>query len=371
MRGGLNPYEDFDAFLAQARNPDLRFIVSNTTEAGIVYTGQDRLEDRPQASFPGKLTRLLYERWQAGLPGLIMLPVELIDNNGGELHTCVLKTAEQWKLPAAFMTWLEQENVFASTLVDRIVTGYPRQEAQALCEELRYEDKLLVAAEPFALWVIEGPASIAKALPLDRAGLPVVFTDNVKPYKMRKVRVLNGAHTSMVLAAYLCGLDTVGECMADPLVRSYLLHILDQEILPTLPKDLEETQAFASAVVERFENPFNRHLLMSIALNSVSKFRARVLPSIHAYAGQFGKLPPALTFSLAALLAFYRAGTRAKDGAYTVADDAPVLAAFDATRGEAPRTAGPEAAGQRGFLGRGPLRGGRPVRSGNGGSGND
>ncbi|HML48669.1 MAG TPA: tagaturonate reductase, partial [Clostridia bacterium] len=186
VRGGLNPYEDFDAFLAQARNPDLRFIVSNTTEAGIVYTGQDTPEDKPQASFPGKLTRLLYERWQAGLPGVIMLPVELIDDNGGELRECVFKTAEQWKLPAAFMAWLEQENVFASTLVDRIVTGYPRPEAQALCEELGYEDGLLDVAEPFALWVIEGPASIAKALPLDRAGLPVVFTDNVKPYKMRK-----------------------------------------------------------------------------------------------------------------------------------------------------------------------------------------
>lgn len=342
VRGGLNPYADFDAFLAQARNPDLRFIVSNTTEAGIVYTGQDALEDRPPASFPGKLTRLLYERWQAGLPGVIILPVELIDNNGGELHDCVLKTVEQWKLPPAFKAWLEWENVFAGTLVDRIVTGYPREDARALCEELGYEDKLLVAAEPFALWVIEGPDSIANALPLDQAGLPVVFTDNVKPYKMRKVRVLNGAHTSMVLAAYLCGLDTVGECMADPLVRPYLLHILDREILPTLPKDLEETQAFANAVVERFENPFNRHLLMSIALNSVSKFRARVLPSIHAYVEQFGSLPKALSFSLAALLAFYRAGAREKDGAYTVADDAPVLEAFEATRGEVPAVAVPK-----------------------------
>ncbi len=341
----VNPYADFEAYLRCAHNPDLRFIVSNTTEAGIVYTGADQYADAPQASFPGKLTRLMHERFlrfgqEPGM-GFILLPCELIDRNGDMLREAVVSTARQWELGEAFIDWVKQSNVFTNTLVDRIVTGYPRAEAAGIMEELGYEDTLLDVAEPFGLWVIEGPAAIAAELPLDRAGQQVIFTEDVTPYKLRKVRMLNGAHTSMVLGAYLAGFDTVGECMADADIRAYMERALRSEIMPTLDLPAQELQDFASAIFERFENPFNRHELLSIALNSVSKFRARVLPTIQEYARRKGELPGVLTFSLAALIAFYRirqegeayAGTRAGQP-YPVADEEPVLRFFAAHCGE-------------------------------------
>jgi Mannitol-1-phosphate/altronate dehydrogenases len=301
----INPYEDFDAYLKAAHNDDLRFIISNTTEAGIVYTGTDKYDDKPQNSFPGKVTRFLHERYSAGKNGLIFLPCELIDHNGDDLKDAVLKNAKLWGLDEKFLNWVETENIFTNTLVDRIVTGYPRGEAETIFEELCYEDQQLDVAEPFGLWVIEGPLSIAKELKLPEAGLPVIFTEDVKPYKLRKVRMLNGAHTSMVLAAYLAGFETVGECMADKDVRAYMDKALTNEIMPVINLPKDELQAFKEAIFERFENPFNRHLLLSIALNSVSKFRARVLPTILEYREMRGELPPILTFSMAALIAFY------------------------------------------------------------------
>ena len=219
VKRGLSPYEDFEGYLALAHNKDMRFIISNTTEAGIVYTGKDSFDDKPQASFPGKLTRLLYERFTAfgGAKGtgFILLPCELIDYNGRNLKECCLKTAEQWGLSAEFKAWIEEENVFTSTLVDRIVTGYPRDEVQGIWEKLGYEDRILVTAEPFGLWVIESDKDISAELPLPQCGLPVIYTDNQKPYKQRKVRILNGAHTSFVPAAFQCGHDIVLTAMND------------------------------------------------------------------------------------------------------------------------------------------------------------
>ena len=344
---GVNPYTACDAFLALAHNPDMRLIVSNTTEAGIVYTGKDNFDDAPQASYPGKLTRLLYERYDCmggrKGSGFIILPVELIDFNGRKLYECVVKTARQWNLPEGFFTWLEEENVFTSTLVDRIVTGYPREDAQEILCQLGYEDGMLDTAEPFGLWVIEGPDWIEDELPFKKAGCNVIFTPDVSPYKLRKVRMLNGAHTSMVLAAYLAGLDTVGECMQDANVRKYMSTALFEEIMPTLDLPREDLQAFAGAIFERFENPFIRHYLLSIALNSCSKFKARVLPTIREYVKRKGTLPKVLTFSMAAFIAFYLGekkddgtmeGVRPAGNPYPIADDQEVLDFFARLKGK-------------------------------------
>ncbi len=333
----MDAREDYAHVCETACLDTLRFVVSNTTEAGIVYDENDEFGAEPPRSYPGKLTKLLYLRWKhfGGAPekGLIILPVELIDNNGAKLRECVLKLAEKWGLEQEFIVWAKESNVFCSTLVDRIVTGYPGAEAEELCDRLGYTDRLLDVGEPFALWVIasDRPELVRERLPLDRAGLPVVFTDNVKPYRERKVRVLNGAHTSMVLGAYLAGFDTVGECMADPMMRAYIDRAVFGEIVPEVPLPRDEVEAFARSVTERFENPFLRHRLLDIALNSVSKWRARVLPSLLDSFERNGKLPKLLTFSFAALAAFYSAGCR--DGEkYQIRDDDVVLSFFAAKK---------------------------------------
>lgn len=307
---GINPYTDYAAYLELAHNPDMRFIVSNTTEAGIEYLGTERLDDAPPKSFPAKLTALLYERYKAGLPGFIILCCELIDHNADFLREYVLKYAELWGLGEGFKTWIERENSFCNTLVDRICTGYPKDEAEELCRQLGCEDRLINTAEIFHLWVIEGDHE--DELPLKKAGINIIWTSDVTPYKKRKVRILNGAHTSMVLAARLYGLSTVGECLNDDTVRAFLKKALDEEIIPTLGST-EEDITFGAAVLERFSNPFVKHQLLSIALNSVSKFKARVLPTILEYREKYGRLPKCLTMSLAALIAFYRTD-EANDG---------------------------------------------------------
>lgn len=306
----LNPYTQYEDYIALAVSPDLRVIVSNTTEAGIEYLGTESLGDMPPKSYPAKLTQFLYKRFQAGLKGLILLPCELIDNNGDNLKACILKYADLWELGADFKNWLENDNDFCNTLVDRIVTGYPRDEAEALCEQIGYTDNLIDTAEIFHLWVIEGHHE--DELPFNKAGYNIVWTDDAKPYKKRKVRILNGGHTSMVLGAYLYGLETVGECLNDEKVSAFLKKCLFDEIVPTLGNTDTDKQ-FASAVLERFANPFIKHQLLSIALNSVSKFQVRVLPTILEYKDKFGEYPKALTFSMAALIAFYRTD-KANDG---------------------------------------------------------
>lgn len=307
---GINPYTDYEGYLALAHNPDMRFIISNTTEAGIEYLGTESLNDAPPKSFPAKLTALLYERYKAQLPGFVLFCCELIDHNADFLCEYVIKYAKLWNLGDGFINWLETENHFCNTLVDRICTGYPKDEAAALCAQLGCEDRLINTAEIFHLWVIEG--DFEDEFPLKKAGINVIWTKDVTQYKKRKVRILNGAHTSMVLAARLYGLSTVGECLKDEQVSALLKKTLSDEIIPTLGGS-EEDKTFGDAVLERFANPFVKHQLLSIALNSVSKWRARVLPTVLEYRDKFGTLPKCLTMSLAALMAFYRTD-EANDG---------------------------------------------------------
>ena len=341
-------YLDYEKYAAYAKLDTLRFIVSNTTEAGIVLKEDDDFNACPPASYPGKLTKLLYERAEhfnyAEDKGLVILPVELIDDNGIELKRCVKALAKIWNLGEKFENWLETACVFTSTLVDRIVTGYPRGEDKAIWEKLGYEDNILVTAEPFGLWVIESDKDISAELPLPQCGLPVIYTDNQKPYKQRKVRILNGAHTSFVPAAFQCGYDYVLDAMNDPMIASFMQHTLYDEVIPTLSLPKDDLMSFAEAVTGRFKNPFIKHALLSICLNSVSKWRARCMPSLLGYVEKTGKLPERLTFSLASLMSLYRGG-KLEGGKlicdrggqpYELQDDAAVLDFFATTSDQSP-----------------------------------
>ena len=300
----INPYRDHGAFLALAGNPDLRVIVSNTTEAGIAYDPSCKKDDAPPAAFPAKLARFLYERYTLGLPGFLILPCELIDDNAGLLRAYVEKYAAQWALPEAFLAWLRSENTFCNTLVDRIVTGFPAGTA------LGETDPIAVAAEPYCLWAIEGDHEAE--FPLRAAGINAVWTSDVKRYKTIKVRILNGLHTSMVFPGLLAGKETVADCMADPAIRAYLERLLHKEILPAIP-DADAAGAFANAVIPRFENLFLNHRLASIALNSVSKYRARVVPTLLDRREQTGKTSRAFALSLSCLLEYYKTHDAADD----------------------------------------------------------
>jgi tagaturonate reductase len=336
----IDPFTAFDVFLDCGRQPELRFVVSNTTEAGIRIDDGDRLDARPSPSFPGKLTQLLYARYQhfAGDParGVILLPCELIERNGDALARAVLELAARWALPAEFVAWVRQSCVFTNTLVDRIITGYPKDEAAELEQRFGYRDSLIVAGEVFHCWVIESPRPLEEELPLAAAGLGVVWTNDMTPYRERKVRILNGAHTMVALAAFLSGKDTVRECMEDELFRGYLEGAIAEEIVPTLSLPPSELSSFAASVIERFESPFIRHQLLSISLNSVSKYKARILGSVLDNQRRFGRASPRLTFALAALAAFYRGSELsgnalrgARDaGPYEIRDDLAVLQFF-------------------------------------------
>ncbi|WP_439234206.1 tagaturonate reductase [Lonepinella koalarum] len=306
----MNIYQDYDDYLQLAHNLEIKFIFSNTTEAGISYNENDQFDDRPPSSYPAKLTRLLYERFIATngdkQQGFILLPCELIDYNGEQLKYMVLKYAQQWQLSTVFIDWLETANTFCSTLVDRIVTGYPRNEATELEVELGYKDNFLDTAEYFHLFVIQGSKSLAQWLRLDQADLNVLIVDDIKPYKERKVAILNGAHTALVPVAYLSGVNTVGEAMDDPALCQFVKTAVENEIIPVLSLAKDELQQFADAVIKRFRNPFIQHQLLSISLNSMTKYRTRNLPQLLAYQQKYQKLPPHLTFAFAALIAFYR-----------------------------------------------------------------
>lgn len=313
----INPYEDKDSFFECAKNPDLRYIVSNTTEAGIEYKKGQTENDFASATFPGRLTMFLKARYETGLDGFIFLPCELIDKNGDNLKDCVLKYAADWNFGEDFVKWINEENTFTNTLVDRIVTGYPVDAASDMEKEYGYLDNMIDTAEIFHLWVIEGDKKYAEELPFDKIGLNVIWTDDVMPYKKRKVRILNGAHTMMVPAARLAGLETVKEAMDDELVYSFMKQGVFEEIIPTLELPKTELTQFANNVIERFQNPFIKHYLLSIALNSVSKYKVRVLPSLMQYIKDNNKEPKKLVFSLAALIAFYRTN-EAKDSAEVI-----------------------------------------------------
>ena len=307
----LNPYEKegFDQMMEVAASDDLEIIVSNTTEAGIAYDPACKLEDEPASSFPGKLTQVLYHRYKAGKKGIIMLACELIDNNGKELLKCVNQYIEQWGLEDGFKKYVNEDCTFCGSLVDRIVPGRIRdpKEVAELEEKHGYADPLLDVGEVFGVWVIEGDTKLNDILPFRKAGLEdhVFVTPDMSPYKKRKVRILNGAHTGFVLGAYLAGFDIVRDCMHDATVLGYMNKMLSEEVVPILPLDQEDCKKFAAAVEDRFNNPFVNHELMSISLNSTSKWKARNMPSFLAYIDEQKKLPKCLTMSLAAYIAFY------------------------------------------------------------------
>ncbi|OKP99113.1 tagaturonate reductase [Paenibacillus sp. P46E] len=319
----INPYSDYETYLALAENDELEFITSNTTEAGIAYHPGDKLEDAPPASFPAKLTALLHRRFELGKKGFVIIPCELIDRNGEKLEEIVRQYANEWNLGEGFLQWLSDENTFCCSLVDRIVPGYPRDKAAELESELGYLDKLMVTAEPFLFWVIEGPSWLSERLPLAKAGLNVVVTDDMTHYRERKVHLLNGPHTAMVPLAMMAGLETVEDVMNDETFYRYVRELLDEELIPMLDLPEEELLSYADAVLERFKNPFIRHELASISLNSISKFKTRLLPVLLRYQQERGQLPPLITLAFAALLLSYR-GDRVKRQ-----DSAEVLAVFD------------------------------------------
>ena len=347
----LNAHADYEEVLKCAENPELRYIISNTTEAGIVYDPACQFTDTPALSFPGKLTQFLYHRFelfgQEAGKGFVLLPCELIDDNGTALKDCVLRYAQQWNLGTEFIHWLETENTFCSTLVDRIVTGYPGNEIKTLTEENGYTDEALTTGEVFGFWAIEGPQWLNQELPFEKASLPVIVTNNQKPYKKRKVRILNGAHTSMVLGAYLAGQTIVRNCMEDETILGYMNKALYAEIIPTIDLPKDQLESFAFSVTERFKNPFIDHALLAIALNSTSKWKARILPTLKDYAAQTGTLPKCLTASFAMYLAFYRngrawenevlKGIRPDGASYTISDDKSVLDFYYAHRHDSAR----------------------------------
>lgn len=298
----VKPYENYDEYLSLAENPDFRFVISNTTEAGICFNANDKLADLPYVTFPGKVTALLKMRFDLNLPGFIFLPCELIDKNGENLKACILKYAELWNLGEAFKNWIEKENIFCNTLVDRINTGYPKEED--IADE--YNDKMLNTSEYFHLWVIDGYSELFGEIPFDKCGLNVILTDTLEKYRTRKVRILNGAHTSLVPYALLEGFDTVKSCIDNEKMYNHIKACVFDEIIPTLDLPKDELQSYAESVLERFANPYIKHYLSSIALNSVSKFKVRVLPSILEYIKRYNKMPETLLFSFAKLIDFYR-----------------------------------------------------------------
>ena len=300
----VKPYDEFDKYMALAENPDFRFIVSNTTEAGIVFSNKDKISDTPASTFPGKLTQLLYKRYELGLGGFVFLPCELIENNGSELKKCILNYSELWGLGEGFNSWIEKENIFTNTLVDRINTGYPRDERI----DVGFDDKMVNTSEYFHLWVIDGYEGLFEEIPFDKCGLNVILTKELKKYRTIKVRILNGSHTSMIPYALLSGVETVGDCLKDEKMSAHL-RSCQEEIVESLDMDREETENYAKAVMVRFANPYIRHMCQSIALNSVSKFKVRVLPSILEYEKKFGYAPKTLLFSFGKLIEFYKKGT--------------------------------------------------------------
>ena len=349
----LNPYGEWDKVLELARSKDLEIIVSNTTEAGIVHDTESKFAQVPPVSFPAKLTRVLYERFKAGCKGLVILSCELIDNNGKELLRCVNQYIDDWKDEIddaeAFRTWVNNENIFCSTLVDRIVPGRIRdaKELEAINAANGYEDALIDVGEVFGVWIIEGPAELEASLPFKKAGTPVHVVPDVTPYKKRKVRILNGAHTGFVLGAYLAGFDIVRDCMHNDHIRGFMNKMLNDEIIPTLPLDRKDLDDFAASVQDRFNNPFINHELLSISLNSTAKWKARNLPSFLEYYKKFGTIPKCLAMSLAAYIAFYSNDIqelsdkglvcKRPDGKiYVISDDKWVLEFFYEHRNDSP-----------------------------------
>ena len=329
INGGLNPYTQNEEFMALAENPDIRFVISNTTEAGIAFDPACRLDDRPASSYPGKLTQLLYRRYEHFngdmTKGFIILPCELIFLNGKELKKCIHQYIDLWNLGDGFKTWFEQACGVYCTLVDRIVPGYPKDTIDQIHERIGFKDNLVAKGEIFHLWVIEAPESVAEEFPADKAGLNVLFVPSEAPYHERKVTLLNGPHTVLSPVGYLSGLDTVKECVEDPEVGQFVKKVMYGELLETLNLPKEELLAFADSVVERFLNPYVKHFVTSIMLNSFPKYKTRDLPGLKTYLERKGELPKGLVLGLAAIITYYKGGKRG-EVEIVPNDDAAIIA---------------------------------------------
>ena len=314
---GINPYRDFDEYMKLAEQPQMRFIISNTTEAGIAFDPDCKLSDKPALSYPGKLTQLLYHRFEYFKgdmsKGFIIFPCELIFENGKHLKECIRQYIDLWNLGEDFRNWFENACGVYSTLVDRIVPGYPRDTAPQLCERVGYQDNMLDKAEIFQLWVMEAPKEVALEFPADKAGLNVLFVPSEAPYHERKVTLLNGPHTVLSPVGYLSGLNTVKECCEDPVIGKFVHKVMYEELLPTLNLPENELLQFAGDVMDRFRNPFVKHFVTSIMLNSFPKFRTRDLPGIKTYLERKGELPAGLVLGLAAICTYYKGGKRGDD----------------------------------------------------------
>lgn len=334
----IDPFETYDKYIALATDKDLKLIVSNTTEAGICYNGSDDISGFENITYPAKLTKFLFARYNAGLDGVYMMPVELIDNNADELYKCVDKYIKLWNLPEGFKKWNDEKNFYCNTLVDRIVSGYPRDEETKnhLWNLIGEKDELMSVGEPFGLWAVENKGDIKNFVKAGKHNIEVVLTDNIKYYKKRKVRVLNGSHTNLVPVGLFLGKVTVDECMNDSKIDAFINATLKNEIIPFVSDDIAATTKFAYSVTERFFNPYLNHQLLSISLNSISKWKARDLPSFKDYYEKFGKIPANLTIGFSYLMAIYSG--LYKDGdkycvdlpsrTVEIKDDAPYLEYF-------------------------------------------
>jgi tagaturonate reductase len=325
---GLNPYTQFDEYLKLAENPEMRFVISNTTEAGIAFDPSCKLEDKPAKSYPGKLTQLLYHRFKtfngAADKGFHIMPCELIFHNGVELKKCIEQYIELWQLGAEFKNWFETACGVYPTLVDRIVPGYPKDTIDQILEKVQVDDKLVVKGEIFHLWVIEAPTSLAAEFPADKAGLNVLFVPSEKPYHDRKVTLLNGPHTVLSPVGYLSGLDTVREIVEDEVTGKFVRKVMFEELLSTLDLPQDELEAFANAVLDRFRNPFVKHFVTSIMLNSFPKFKTRDLPGLKIYLERKGVLPEGIVLGLAGIITYYKGGKRG-DVEIVPNDDAAIV----------------------------------------------
>ena len=331
----LYPYEDFDSYLALARQPEIRFIFSNTTEAGITFIDSDKLTDTPPSAFPGKLTLFLLERYRhfegASDKGCIIMPTELIIDNGTTLHEIILQYAELWGLDSGFTDWVSAHNRFCNMLVDRIVTGFPQADAEKIFESLGYNDALLVAGEIYHSWIIEAQATLLDEFPVNQTKTPlnIKIIDDASVYRTIKVRLLNGAHTSIVPIGHLLGIESVRESVEHVGLGQFVRDLLHQEVIPSIDGVAsDELQSFADDVLDRFRNPHIHHRLLAIALNSTSKFKERLLPSLLGYHAKTGKLPARIVLAFSALIRFYKGEWQGN--MIPVKDDAQVMAWFKA-----------------------------------------
>lgn len=324
----LNPYHDFKAFMSLAEQTEMRFVISNTTEAGIAFDSSCKLDDAPASSYPGKLTQLLYHRFKFfnGDPtkGLIIFPCELIFLNGHKLKDTIYQYIELWNLGNDFKEWFEKSCGVYATLVDRIVPGFPKKDIDKIKEELGYDDNMVVRGEAFHLWVIEAPQSVAEEFPADKAGLNVLFVPSEEPYHERKVTLLNGPHTVLSPVAYLSGVDIVRDACQHEVIGKYIHRVMFDELMETLNLPMDELKRFAENVLERFNNPFVDHQVTTIMLNSFPKYATRDLPGLKVYLQRKGCLPEGLVLGLAAIIVYYKGGKR-QDGTDIIPNDAPEI----------------------------------------------